>query len=205
MVSAFLTLTVTTSCVGLIFQATSIALPKIFAQRLALFETGGAASVGVFVTLVYLVAGAFQVLGGMMADRFPLKWVYLTSYFIQAPVLIVAASLRNWPLVVFACLMVVLQSGAAPAETALFARYSPARWRATALGLKFVIGLGVSAASVPLVALIFETTGGFYWLFVIMGTLAILAATFGLLLPAESGGPPFAAPAVPAAPAAGGD
>ena len=184
MVSAFLILTVTTMCAGLIFQSTSVALPKIFAQRLTFFD-GSAAAIGGFVTLVYLVSACFQVLGGMAADRYPLKWVFVASYWIQVPVLVLAASLTNVPLVIAAMVMVLLQNGAAPSETALFARYSPARWRATAFGVKFVIALGVSALGVPLVALIFEWSGGFFWLFVAMAIFASVVALVGLLLPAE--------------------
>lgn len=206
MVSAFLTLTVMTMCAGLIFQAISVALPKIFAERLGLFDAGGAVSVGGFVTLVYLVAACFQVLGGVMADRLPLKWVYVTAYTVQVPVMMLAASLVGWPLVGVAMAMVLLQNGAAPAESALFARYSPARWRATAFGVKFVVALGVSALGVPLVAVIYDATGGFYWLFMAMGLFALFAALAALRLPSErtAAAVPVPAPS-PAAPAGGSD
>ncbi|HKJ00434.1 MAG TPA: MFS transporter [bacterium] len=188
MVSAFLTLTVTTMMAGLIFQSTSVALPKIFAQRLGLFAGGnGALDVGGFVSLVYLGAASVQVFGGILADRFPLKWVYVAAYTVQVPVILLAARLYNWPLVGVCMAMVLLQNGAAPAESALYARYSPARWRATAFGLKFVVSLGVSALGVPLVALIYDGTGGFYWLFVAMAAFALTAASVGLLLPGERG------------------
>lgn len=184
MVSVFLILSFTTMCAGLIFQSTTVALPKIFAERMSMFN-GEVASVGGLVTLVYLVSAGFQMVGGLLADRFPLKWVFVGSYVIQVPVLMVAASLADWPLLGFAMAMVLLQNGAAPAETAMFARYSPARWRATAFGVKFVIALGVSSLGVPLVAQIFKHTGGFYWLFIVMGALAFLVVLAGLLLPRE--------------------
>ena len=185
MVSVFLILSFTTMCAGLIFQSTSVALPKIFAERMSMFD-GGVSSVGGLVTLVYLVSAAFQVVGGHLADRFPLKWIFVGSYVIQVPVLMVAASLANWPLLGFAMAMVLLQNGAAPAESAMFARYSPARWRATAFGVKFVIALGVSSLGVPLVAQIFKHTGDFYWLFIVMGLLALLVVLAGLRLPGEN-------------------
>ncbi len=204
MVSAFLTLTVVTMMAGLIFQSTSVALPKIFAQRLHLFTGGsGAASVGGFVMLVYLGAASVQVVGGLLADRFPLKWVYVAAYTLQVPFILLAAGLYDWPLVGVAMAMVLLQNGAAPAESSLYARYSPARWRATAFGLKFVVSLGVSALAVPLVALIYDRTGGFYWLFVAMAAFATMAAAVGLLLPGE--GATADAPARPAAVAGGSD
>ena len=35
--------------------------------------------------------------------------------------------------------MVMFNTGALPAENSLMARYAPARWQATAYGLKFII------------------------------------------------------------------
>lgn len=200
MVSALLVLAVTTMMAGLIFQATSVSLPKLFAQRMHLFAGGeGALSIGGFVTLVYLGAASVQVLGGVLADRFPLKWVYLIAFVIEVPVILIASDVFGWPLVGVCMAMVLLQNGAAPAESALYARYSPARWRATAFGLKFVIYLGVSALAVPLVALIYDHTGGFYWLFVVMAAFAGTAAIVGLLLPNERALPaPTALPSVAA-------
>jgi MFS family permease len=199
MVSAFLTLTLTTVCAGLIFQSTSVALPKVFAERMDGFVAGGAASVGLLVTVVYLGAALFQVWGGVLADRLPLKWVYVVAYVVMVPALALAASMVRLPLLGLVMLVVLLQNGAAPAETALFARYSPARWRATAFGIKFVVALGVSALGVPLVAVIHERTGGFYWLFVAMAVFATLGASFALLLPSEGRAATLAPTPVPVA------
>ncbi|MCH9675866.1 MAG: MFS transporter [Gammaproteobacteria bacterium] len=202
MASTFLTLTLATVFTGLMFQATSIALPKVFAERLSMFSDGTAImGAGGVVTLVYLGAACFQIIGGLLADRYPLKWVYTCAYCVQVPLLVVAATLADLPLVFVVMLMVLFQNGAGPAETALFARYSPARWRATAFGIKFVIALGVSALAVPLVAFIFDRTGGFYWLFVVMAGLAALTTLIGARLPHE---PRTPAHHVPVAQGAGG-
>lgn len=185
MVSAFVTLAITTMCAGLIFQCLSISLPKVFAVRLQDFTQGSDFSVGGFVTIVFLGAACFQIVGGLLADRYPLKWVYVCAYLIQAPVVFMMASMAGLPSVGIAILMVLLLNGSAPAESSLFAKYSPARWRATAFGIKFVIALGVSSLGVPLVAHIHDSTGGFYWLFIIMSGLALTVALVALALPRE--------------------
>ena len=185
MLSAFLTLAVTTMCAGLIFQCISIALPKLFAIRLNFFAEGSALGVGGIVALVFLVAACFQIIGGLLADRYPLKWVFVSAWCCQIPVILLAASASGIPLVGIAILMVLLLNGSAPAESALFARYSPSRWRATAFGVKFVVALGVSALGVPLVARIHDQTGGFYWLFIVLVALAATIALVALALPRE--------------------
>jgi len=187
MVSAFVTLAVTTMCAGLVFQSVSIALPKLFSERLDFFAEESVLGVGGYVTLVFLVAACFQVIGGLLADRFPLKWVYVGAWCFQIPVVALAASATGAPLVVLASASVLLLNGSAPAESSLFARYSPARWRATAFGVKFLVALGVSALGVPLVGRIHDGTGGFYWLFIVLTGLAITVALVALTLPSERG------------------
>ena len=119
------------------------------------------------------------------ARRYPLKWVFVSAWCCQIPVILLAASASGIPLVGIAILMVLLLNGSAPAESALFARYSPSRWRATAFGVKFVVALGVSALGVPLVARIHDQTGGFYWLFIVLVALAATIALVALALPRE--------------------
>ena len=185
MVSAFVTLAIATMCAGLIFQCLTVVLPKLFALRLDFFEAGSGMGVGGFVSMVFLVAACFQIIGGLLADRFPLKWVYVGAWTLQVPVVVWAATAVGLPLVVVASLIVLLLNGSAPVESSLFAKYSPARWRATAFGVKFVIALGVSALGVPLVAYIHDRTGEFYWLFVVLAALACVIALVALLLPSE--------------------
>ncbi len=54
-----------------------------------------------------------------------------------------------------------LNTSAVAVENVLLANYSPRTWRGTAFGAKCVLSLGVSALAVPMVALIYEFTGGF--------------------------------------------
>ncbi len=78
-----------------------------------------------------------------------------------------------------------VDTSAVPVENALLANYSPRTWRGTAFGAKFVLSLGISALAVPMVALIYEFTGGFFWLFVILGCLAATVVAAAPLLPAD--------------------
>jgi MFS family permease len=72
---------------------------------------------------------------------------------------------------------------AVPTENSLLSRYSPGRWRATAFGAKFVLSLGVAALGVPLVAYIYNATGDFYWLFIVLAVLSGAIVLASLALP----------------------
>jgi MFS family permease len=187
MIYAMAVFSVTLLCAGLIYQVMAVGMPKIVAERVSDINIMGTLGVGGMVTAVYLSSSLAQILGGYMADRFPLKTVYVLSYLIQAPVFYFAAMAGGYTLLIFATALVALGVGAAPAETALISRFSPAKWRATAFGAKFAVALGVSALGVPLVAVIYDNTGGFYWLFVILGALAAILAAAAMLLPSPEG------------------
>ena len=86
MVRAFLVLSLTMLCTGLIYQATQPALPKLFAERAGGLLEEGTFGISVLVAIVYLTSGALQVLAGHLADRFPMKLVYLMCFILQVPV-----------------------------------------------------------------------------------------------------------------------
>ena len=186
MVRAFLVLSVTMLCAGLIFQAMSSALPKVLAARLPQLTGGTALGAGGLVSLVYLFAAAAQLLGGYLADRYSARSVYIWAYVVQTPLWFVAASLMGLPLFFAVSFAVFLNTTAVPVENVLLAHYSPSRWRGTAFGAKFVLALGVGALAVPMVAVIHEVTGDFWWLFVILSILATVIVLAATLLPSES-------------------
>jgi len=196
-VRALIVLSLTTLCAGLIYQITSVAMPKIVALRISDIDAAGVLGVGGLVTAVYLSASFAQIGGGYLADRFPLKPVFVLAYLAQAPLYFVAAVLSGYPLLIAAVAMVSLSTGAAPAETVLYARFAPAKWRATVFGAKFAVALGVSALGVPVVAMIHENTGGFFWLFVMLGCLAALLVSAAMFLPPVGGERPAAGRAGP--------
>jgi MFS family permease len=82
--------------------------------------------------------------------------------------------------------MVVSNTIGSPAENSLFAKYSPPKWRSTAFGIKFVLALGVAAVSIPLISWIFEATAEFFWLFIILSGIALIAVVTALCLPSEN-------------------
>ena len=181
----FLVLTVAILCGGIMFQALSVVMPKLFAERL--LQPGGFSALGAggVVSLVYLIAAAAQVLGGYLADRYTARPIYVGIYVIVTPLLLFSASMSGYGLVVVLAAVVFLQTGGIPVENVLLARYSPPQWRGTVYGVKFVIAFGLASLAVPMVAALYELTSGFFWVLVILGGFAALVALVGTLLPVE--------------------
>lgn len=183
---AFVVLSLTVFLGGLIYQATQVALPKALALKVADLIGDGTLGAGALFTVIYLVSGILQMAGGWMVDRFPLKWVYLWTYILQVPLLFGAAALAGVPFVLAVMLSVVLNVGSLPAENCLMARYTPARWRSSAFGAKFVLSLGVAPVAVQLVAWIQGATGSFFWLFAVLCAAALGAVLSILALPGDA-------------------
>ena len=196
MVRAFVVLSVTVFLGGLIYQGTQVAMPKALAVRVADLAGSGTLGAGLLFTAIYFVSGVLQLAGGWLVDRYPLKWVYLWTYVFQVPLLFIAASAVGIPFVAAAMLSVILNVGSLPAENCLMARYTPARWRSSAFGAKFVLSLGVSPVAVQMVAWIQGATGGFFLLFAGLTAAAAVVVLAIIALPADR---PVAAPAVGAA------
>ncbi len=179
----FVVLSFTMLADGTLSQAITVALPKAFTAGLTGLTDGGTLDAGGFVTLVFLVSATAQLVGGWLADRFAMKAVYILAWAIQAPLFVLAIEARDVPLL--AVMMAVNYLGvlATPAENALLARYTPANWRATAYGAKFLLALGVSTIGVKLVAVTYDAAGSFAPLWGALAGCAAFVAIAGLFLP----------------------
>ncbi len=188
-VRAFWVLSVTMLCTGLIYQATQPALPKLFSESVAGLLEGGVVGLSMLVAAVYLVSGALQIVAGHLADRYPLRTVYLACFALQVPLLVLVGGLAGTALVAVAMIMVSVNVGALPAENSLVARYAPSRWRGLAFGLKFILAFGLSGLGVMLEGVLYDLTGGFWWLFVTLAAFAAVGAAAAALLPSERRAP----------------
>jgi MFS transporter, FSR family, fosmidomycin resistance protein len=195
-VRAFFALSVTMLAAGIVYQSMTVVLPKLFELRLIGLTQGGTLGAGGFASLVFAEGMFVPLIGGWLADRYSLKWVYVGSWLLAVPALLASLHLAELPLFAATTAVFSLMSLSAPAENALLVRYTPGRWRATAFGAKFLLSLGVSALGLPLVALVYDRTGDFAWLLLVLGALAAAIVAVGVFLPREV---EHAAPAAAAA------
>lgn len=185
MLRVFAILLLTMFFMGLIFQGTQAALPKVFDLRLRDIAGEGAFGIGLILAGVYTVGGIMQIVGGYLADRYPLKPIYICVYLFQVPVLAALAGVSGLPLIAVAMLIVLLSTVGLPAENMLLARYTPMRHHSLVFGVKFVLSFGAAPLAIAFAAFVQERSGEFTWLFLSLAGLAAAAMLAALLLPAE--------------------
>ncbi|MDJ0942895.1 MAG: MFS transporter [Kiloniellales bacterium] len=185
MLRAFLILLVTMFCVGFIFHATQTAFPKVFDLRLADMLGEGTLGVGMVVTIVYFLAAGMQIIGGHLADRYPLKPIYLAGLLFQVIMLAAVASAFGLPLILAAVLSVMMSTAVLPAENMLLARFTPQRHRNLAFGIKFVLAFGVAPLAIWFVSWTKGATGEFTLLFFVLAAFSGLGFLAAALLPGE--------------------
>jgi MFS family permease len=183
-IRVFGVLIVATLLGSLVFHALTVGMPKLFDERMTgLADT--TFGIGGLIAMIYAVAAFTQILVGWLIDRYPVKPVFLAVTALQAPLLVAAASLSGPALLAGALAMMLLVFGQIPINDTLVARNTIDAWRARVYAVKFALSLGVSAGTVPMVAYIHDTGGGFATLFTVLAAFAVVITLAVLFLPAE--------------------
>ncbi len=178
---AFLVLALVTLAGGVVFNATTVALPKLIDERLP--QLGGSTfGVGVLVCAVYVVGAMSQLAMGWIIDRQPLKVGFLAIAVFQAPLLAAAAFSSGWPMVFVAVAMVFTIFGQVTFNDGMVARYANSDWRARVYAVRYLLSFGVSAVAIPLVAFM-HAHGGFTALLEVLAVCSLLVLLGALLFP----------------------
>jgi MFS family permease len=180
----FVTVAVATVFGGVIFNATTVSMPKVFAERLsALTDTNF--GIGLLVCATYLIAAMAQLVVGWWIDRRPIKAVFVAVVALQVPLLLAAGSLAGYGMLLVAIGMMFFVFGQIPINDAMIARYTAEEWRARAYAVRYVMSFAGSATAVPLVAWVYATYGDFQPLYGFLAALAALIFAFALAFPGE--------------------
>ncbi|HZT63732.1 MAG TPA: MFS transporter [Burkholderiales bacterium] len=177
-------LTVATACGGVIFNATTISMPKVFDERLTAL-TSSTLGIGMLVCGVYLIAAMAQLCVGWWLDRRSLKSVFVPVVALQVPLLLLAGTMENYLMLATAVAMMFFVFGQIPINDAMIARYTAEEWRARAYAVRYVLSFSASALAVPLVAWVYRSSGDFRVLYYVLGALAFLTFSAALLFPSE--------------------
>ena len=180
-VRAFLVLALVTLAGGVVFNATTVALPKLFDERLP--QLGGSTfGVGILVCAVYIVGAMSQLVMGWIIDRQPLKVGFLAIAVFQAPLLVAAAFSSGWPMVFVAVAMIFTIFGQVTFNDGMVARYANSDWRARVYAVRYLLSFGVSAVAIPLVAFM-HAHGGFTALLEVLSLCSLLVLLGAVLFP----------------------
>jgi MFS family permease len=185
----FLIVAVATACGGVIFNATTVSMPKVFDERLAAL-TSTNFGIGVLVCITYLIAAMAQLVVGRWIDRRSVKGVFVVVAAMQIPLLYAAGSLAGYAMLLVAVAMMFFVFGQIPINDAMIAKYTAEEWRARAYAVRYVVSFAASATAVPLIAWVHRTHGDFQPLFAILAALAALILVSALAFPAERAAKP---------------
>lgn len=156
---------------GLVFNAFTLLLPKLFEERLAsqpdLLPLVGAAA---FVATLFGALTQFTV--GRLIDRTTLKRVFLPVSVILVPALIAISYAQGWVVVPIAGLVSAAIFGQVTVNETMTARYISPELRTRIYSVRFFVGFLGAAASAPLVAAMQERSGS-------LTVVTLVLAAFG--------------------------
>jgi len=165
------------------FNAITVALPKLFAERLTTVTTSPAV-IGLIASGVYVFGALTQYTIGNLVDRHSLKTVFL-PLAVAFPVLLFAgAGLSGLPFVVVSIGIIAAMFGLVTVNDAMVGKYTSDQWRARAFAVRYFLGFTAAGFSVGLVAWMHET-GGFGMMLQMFGTFCLLIVVGALIFPPE--------------------
>ncbi|MES2032031.1 MAG: MFS transporter [Pseudomonadota bacterium] len=185
-----LALLVTVVAISTVFNAITVALPKLFAERLS-DMTDSPALLGIIAACVYVFGAATQYNIGKLIDKHSLRAVSIPLSLVLAPFLYFAASQSNISLIVVAIGIIVGLFGQITVNEAIVGKYTSEEWRSRAYAVRYFVGFTAAGASVGLVAWLYEQ-GGFIMMLHAFAALSALVIVAALILPREL--PPAKAP-----------
>ncbi len=165
------------------FNAVTVALPKLFAERLSGL-TQSPALLGVIAAGVYVFGAMTQFTIGQLLDRYSLKAISLPLSFVLAPFMYLAAELSNLPLIIAAIGIVMGAFGQVTVNDAMVGKYTSEEWRSRAYAVRYFVGFTAAGASVGLVAWLYQQ-GGFATMLHAFAGLCLFSIAAALILPVE--------------------
>ena len=177
----FMVILLTTALGGFIFQSTTFSLPKVFDERL----TGFASSVtelGAYSFLVFTIAAFAQLVVGYLVDHYALRRVFLIVAMLQVLLFAAMMQLSGLSALLVSIGFMLVVFGEIPINDVLIGRVASGEWRSRAFALSYLVGFGVSALSLPLIAWI-HGSWGFSMLFGLLAGAALLIFVVVLYLP----------------------
>ena len=173
------------------FNAVTVALPKLFAERLTDLTTNPAL-LGLITAGVYVFGALTQYNVGKLIDRHSLKQIFLVLALLPAPLLYGAAVLNNVPLLLVSIGVVMGMFGLVTVNNSMVGKYTADEWRARAYSVRYFIGFTAAGVAVGMIAWLHET-GGFALTLKVFAALCAFIVVAALMFPADQRKPELAA------------
>ena len=165
---------VSITCMSFVYQILQSSLPKVIDIRLAEKFDFGASQIGLIVSFIYIVSGLMNYIGGILADKYPEKNIYLIGILGQGILLFFIFSLSNYFLIIISLFIVAFNSSILPAENLLLAYFSPQKHQSLVYGIKFIVSFAIAPIALFLISTSYEVTKEFSYLYLSSGILMLI-------------------------------
>ena len=162
------------TCMSFVYQILQSSLPKVIDIRLAEKLDFGASQIGLIVSFIYIVSGLMNYIGGILADKYPEKNIYLIGILGQWILLFFIFSLSNYFLIIISLFIVAFNSSILPAENLLLAYFSPQKHQSLVYGIKFIVSFAIAPIALFLISTSYEATKEFSYLYLSSGILMLI-------------------------------
>lgn len=166
------------------FNAITVALPKLFQERLSNLTTN-TATLGAITFCVYLFGALAQYIIGNLLDKFSLKNVFLPLAIAIVPTLYLASTSSDYWLIALAILIIVAIFGQVTVNDTMLGKYTSDEWRGRAFAARYFLGFTAAGLSVGLVSLLYNQ-GGFDLMLKAIAGLSLLTVLGAIIFPKEN-------------------
>ena len=171
------------TCMAFVYQILQSSLPKVIDIRLAEKLDFGASQIGLIVSFIYIISGLMNYIGGILADKYPEKNIYLIGILGQGVLLFFIFSLSNYFLIIISLFIVAFNSSILPAENLLLAYFSPQKHQSLVYGIKFIVSFAIAPIALFLISTSYEVTKEFSYLYLFSGVLMLVLFFIVFTLP----------------------
>ena len=165
---------------GLTFQIMQTSLPKVFDLRLDNYSTF---KIGTAIGIIYFFSGLMTFVGGILADNFSLKNIYIVGLLGQVPCYLAIAYFSGFHLLFVCLIAAMLNSSILPAENILLSKFTPEKHHGLIYGCKFIVVFCAGPLAVLIVSRIYKMTLEFTNLFLISSLVMFFIFFLVMFLP----------------------
>jgi MFS family permease len=167
---------------GLVFNAFTVLIPKLLADRLA-SSPALVPAVGLAAFLVTLCGALAQFSVGRLIDRTTLRRVFLPISAVLAPALLLCAFARGWAALPVAAITAAALFGQITVNETMAARYIAPERRAHMYSLRFFVAFLGSAGAAPIVGLLQARTGSLAPVLILLAACSAVTLGCAVLFP----------------------
>jgi MFS family permease len=165
------------------FNSVTVALPKIFQERLSNL-TSNTAALGTITFLVYLFGALSQYIIGHLLDRHSLKNVFLPLALMIVPALFLASTMTDYGLILLAIVIIAAVFGQVTVNDTMLGKYTVDEWRGRAYSARYFLGFTAAGLSVGLISILYNQ-GGFDLMLKSIAALSLFTVLGAVIFPQE--------------------